>query len=277
MATPSAAAIAASHDFQAPLVDRDGIGGNSPPDPLTILRDEMAERVAPLLARRKEIEARLPNVPERIDDDVTAGKVADFIKVTNAAIKAAEGFRVTEKEPHLAASRAVDGFFKTELTEPLEKVKKALEPRLTDFQRRKVEEERRIRLAAEKAAQEAADRAAKDAAEAAAAMQTEADLPAAIAAEEQARVATTDAVQAAREAAAKPAELSRSRGEYGAVASLRETVVGEIVDRDKLDLERLRPYLPLDGLQKALNAFVKSGGRDLAGARIHVQTTSVVR
>lgn len=269
MAPPSAAAIAASHDFQAPHVDRDGIGGNLPPDPLTILREEMAERVAPLLARRKEIEARLPNVPERIDDDATAGKVADFIKVTNAAIKAAEGFRVTEKEPHLAASRAVDGFFKTELTEPLEKVKKALEPRLTDYQRRKVEEERRLRIEAE--------RIAREAAEAAATMQTEADLPAAIAAEEHARVATTDAVQAAREAAAKPAELSRSRGEYGAVASLRETVVGEIVDRDKLDLERLRPYLPLDGLQKAVNAFVKAGGRDLAGARIHTQTTSVVR
>lgn len=277
MSTPSAAAIQAAHDFQAPPAEREGIGHNMPPDPITILRNDLAEKAVGLIMRRKEIEARLPHVPERIDDDETAGKVADFIKVAMAAHKAAEGMRVAEKEPHLAAGRAVDGFFKSELTDPLEKVKKALEPRLTDYQRRKAEEERRLRLEAERVAREEADRRAREAAAAAASMQTEADLPAAIAAEEQAHIAQADVAQAERASGAKSAELSRARGEYGAVASLRETWVGEIVDRDKLDLERLRPYLPLDGLQKAVNGAVKAGIRDLAGARIHLQATSVVR
>ncbi|MGE0726394.1 MAG: hypothetical protein AB7O45_18620 [Alphaproteobacteria bacterium] len=270
---PTAAQIEAAHAFQAPP----SIGHNAPPDPLAILRDNLAEKAGPLLARRREIEGRLPNVPERIDSDETAGKVADFVRLIAAAHKSAEGMRVAEKEPHLAAGRTVDGFFKAELTDPLERAKRSLEPRLTDWQRRKAEAERARRLAEEQKAREEAERAAAAARAAADTLASDADLPAAIAAEESAALAAADAEAAARAAAAKSAELSRTRGDMGAVASLREAWVGEIEDRAALDLEALRPYLPMDALQKAVNAYVRAGGRGLRGARIFKSATTVVR
>lgn len=269
--TPTAAQIQAAHDFQSP-----GPGHNLP-DPLTILRDNLAEKAAALLARRREIEGRLPNVPARIDDDETAGKVADFVRLIAAAHKGAEALRVAEKEPHLAAGRAVDGYVKAELTDPLDRAKRSLEPRLTDWQRRKAEAERAARLEAERLAREEAERAAAAARAAADTLATEADLPAAIAAEESAALAAADADAAAKAAAAKSADLSRTRGDLGAVASLRETWVGEIEDRATLDLNALRPYLPLDALQKAVNAYIRAGGRELRGARIYLSATTVVR
>jgi len=40
------------------------------------------------------------------------------------------------------------------------------------------------------------------------------------------------------------------------------------LDRDKLDLEKLRQHIPADALDKAVRSFVKAGGRELAGCTI---------
>ena len=159
----------------------------------------------------------------------------------------------------------------------MDKAAKLASTPLTVYERRKADEARRAREEEERLAREA-ERAAREAAEAAAeAVKSEEDLDAAIIAEEEANRAAQEAQDAARAAEANNAELSRNRGEHGAVASLRTTWTGEIADTHTLDLEVLRPFFSMDALQKAVNGFVRQGGRELKGARIFEQTHSVVR
>ncbi len=71
--------------------------------------------------------------------------------------------------------------------------------------------------------------------------------------------------------------MSRQRSDYGAVASLRRFWDMDDLDRETLDLATLRPFLPLDALEKAVRAFIKSGGRELKGVRIFENTATSVR
>ena len=89
--------------------------------------------------------------------------------------------------------------------------------------------------------------------------------------------ASADLVKAAQAAAVKPAELSRTRGDYGAVSSLRTQWVFDEIDRASLDLEALRFHIPADGLEKAVRSFIKAGGRELRGTRIFETTVATVR
>lgn len=234
---------------------------NLPIDPLVLLQQNLEEKNAALLRRRDELLESFGRAPAEIANDDVAGKVGDLIKLITAHSKSADAARVNEKEPHLAAGRAVDGFFK-KLVEPLDKAKTALNQRLEPFLRAKAEEARRQeREAAERARQEA-DRLAQQA-------QTPAELDTAIAVEASA--------QAHQESAdAKPAEHARTRGDLGSVATLRTTWEVEITDRAALDLNALRPHLATDALEKAARAFVKSGGRKLEGARIFEKQSAVV-
>ena len=90
-------------------------------------------------------------------------------------------------------------------------------------------------------------------------------------------MAQVEAVYASAAAAAKPAELSRTRGDLGAVASLRTEWVSEVEDRAVLDLEPLRHHFTPDALDKALRAAVKAGARDIKGARIYQRQVAAVR
>lgn len=69
----------------------------------------------------------------------------------------------------------------------------------------------------------------------------------------------------------------RVRGDYGGLATLSTRWVGEVADRDDLDLEALRPHLKISHLDAAIAAFIKDGGRDLQGADIFTKTTTVIR
>lgn len=253
-----------------------GIGHNDPPDEIAALRERLETTSDALLRRRDELLAASSRVPAAIDDEETCGKVADYIKQVAACAKAAEGARIAAKEPHLAAGRVVDGFFKA-VTDPLDKLKRQIEARLTDYQRRKAEAERRRREEEARRQAAEAERARREAEAAAAAIATEADLVPAIGAEEQARQAAADAALAAKGAAAKPAELSRSRGDYGAVASLRTFWDFRDLDRNTVDLETLRPHLPLDAIEKAVRSYIRAGGRKLRGCEIFENTTTAVR
>lgn len=252
-----------------------GIGDNRPPSDADPLRERLSEDYADLVTRRDDLLEAAERIPE-IDSDSIAGKVADFIKQLAATVKAAESHRVAEKEPYLASGRTVDGWFKG-ISDPLSAKKKAVEQRLTVYQRKKAEEERRRREEAERIARAEAERQRKEAEAAAAALAEETDLDAAIEADERAKQAQADAVAAERAADAKQAELSRTRGEYGSVASLRTFWVGEVEDRDRLDLEALRPHFSLEDMNRAVRSFVKAGGRQLSGAKIFEDTQTVVR
>lgn len=248
---------------------------NNPPADANPLRDRLAEDSAALLARRDELLDGATRVPATIGDDETAGKVADFIKLTTACMKNAEATRVARKEPFLESGRIVDAFYKA-VTDPLDKMKRGIEGRLTVWQRAKAEEERRVRAEAERVAREAAEAAAEAARLAERAANDEAQLQRAIEAAERAKQAQADAVVAERAATVKPAELSRTRGEVGAVASLRTFWDFTDLDRDTLDLEALRQHVPADALEKAVRSYVKAGGRQLRGVRIFENTATRV-
>ena len=259
---------------QAPAIAK--IGDNMPPHDADPLRDRLSETHAALLKRRDELLAASERAPSEVSDEDTAGKVADFIKQIAACIKNTDTHRVAEKEVYLAGGRTVDGWFK-KIADPLAEAKAKIEARLTIYQRRKADAERRAREEVERAARAEAERAAKAAAEAEAAIKAASDLQAAIVAEAAAAQAAADAEKAKKAAEAKPAELSRSRGDYGAVASLHTFWDFADLDRATLDLEALRQHLPADALEKAVRAFVKAGGRELRGARIFENTGTKVR
>ena len=252
------------------LVNDAGIGHNRPPDPIEDLRAQLAETHAPLSQRKEDLLAMGERAPASVDDEDTAAKVADAIKACAAFAKNAQAARVSAKEPHLAAGRAVDGWFAA-LADPVEKVKARLTALLTDYQkivaaaeraRREAEaaELRRQQQEAERQRQEA-ERLAREAR--AAARRAEDDKAAAVAdrlrAEQEARDAKAAADQARAEAekakasaAEKPAEMSRQRTDLGAVASLRRTWKFRVVNPEIVP----RSFLTVDNA--AITAFIKA-------------------
>lgn len=232
-------------------------GSNNPPPDANPLLERLTEEAAPLAKRRDELLAACERVPD-VDSDEIAGKVADLIKLVTACSKNAEAARISTKEPFLASGRLVDSFYKR-ITDPLDKAKKLVEHRLTLWQRAVAEAERKRREEAERLARDAAAAAAKAAREAEAAMRTQAGLDAAVEAAERARVAAADAVVAERAAQAKPAELSRTRGDVGAVASLRTWLDFTDLDMSEVDLEKLRAYISPDAIEKAVRSFIRVG------------------
>lgn len=211
--------------------------GHNRPDPLEALRDELAVRNKPWLDRVRELLEDSTNVPASVTD-ANVENVQDFVKSVKACV--AEGdknLRPKEKEPYLSAGRTVDGFFAT-LIGDLHKMLSPIEVRLTSYLKAKADREKLER-------------------DALAAMDSSPPSP------------TT------REPSR--AELSRSRGAYGSVASLRSMWTFRDLKRETLDLEKLRPYIPAPALETAVRAYIKAGGRSLKGVEIVVDEKAVVR
>lgn len=248
-----------------------GIGHNLPPLP-EILKEETEA----LAKRRDELHGAVGRVPETIPDEATSGRVSDLIKLIIKCQQQAKADHKARKEPFLTAGRQVDAAYSA-ITEPLDRDKKLLDDRQTLYQRQKAEAERRAREAEARRLAEEAERQRRAAEAAAAALETEDDLEAAIAAEERAQQLAADTAQHERAAAAPVAELSRTRGEYGSVSSLTTFWDFRDIDRSTIDIEALRPYLPLDAIEKAVRQFIKSGGRKLAGCEIYENTRSRTR
>lgn len=254
------------------------LGDNKPPADLLVgdsLRDKLRDENYELIQRRDQLLDASTRIPPITDDDV-AGKVSDYIKQLSALVKASETNRTGAKEPYLEGGRNVDGFFKA-ITDPVEKVKTDTQRKLTTYLREKEEAARRARQEEERLAREAAEAARKEAERLAADAADAAGLDSAIGAEKAAEAAQADLVKAERASDVKPAELSRTRGEYGSMSSLRTQWVFDEVNRDEIDLETLRFHLPSDGIEKAIRSFIKAGGRELKGTRIFETTAAVVR
>lgn len=254
------------------------LGHNAPPPDLLVgeaLTERLRDEHAALIRRKDDLLAAAQRVPAVTDDDA-AGKVSDFIAQLKGCAKAADTARVGEKEPYLAGGRSVDGFFKG-IISPIEDVEKKVRNSLTIYHREKEAEERRRRMEAERIAREEAEARRREAEDAARALRDQQSLEDAIAADKAARLAEADAVKAAQAAAAKPADLSRIRGEYGAVSSLRTEWVFEGLDRHQIDLEALRHHFTTAAIESAIRAFIKAGGRQLEGVRIYETTVANVR
>lgn len=225
------------------------------------LASDLAENHQDLTTRAEELHAAAARVPERLDDE-TAPKAADFIKQLSATIKDADGRRIAAKEPFLSAGRTVDGFFKR-VGDLLDKDKAAVSRKLTAFQQAKAEEERRRhaaeaeaqrqaeaearrmaeeaerqRLAAEAKAAKARTEAGLDAAQEKAARQAEIEANARRLADE----AAANRAAAEKEAQRTSTDLSRTRGDMGAVSSLRKRWTFAVVNLDELP----RKYMKAD-------------------------------
>lgn len=248
------------------------IGHNQAPDDQVLLQERLNDSTAELRNRHDELIAAVERIPEECNDDETAGKISDMIKLITACSKSFETKRVGEKEPFLTLSRSVDGFFK-KFTENLDGAKRKASRPLEVYLKRKEDERRRAAEEAARVQREEAERLAREAELLAKANMPEASndvLGEAVRVEEQAQ-------KAEKQAEAKPAELARTRGDYGSLATLRTTWVGEIVDKKELDLEALRPFMSDDVLQKLVNAAVKAGFKELRGVKIYQKSEATVR
>ena len=204
-----------------------------PPDPHDAMRAKFDDDYREIRFRKDDLLAACDRVPATIDDADTARRVTDTIRMLNECAKNAEAFRVSEKEPHLAATRAVDGWFKR-ITEPIGKAKAELTRRLTAWQTAEADRVRRERLAEEarlrdieKKRREAAEKAEREA-EAAAKRQADAD--------ERAAQAERDAEAAERRKADAEAAAETARQEAADLAA-QARLDADAAEQDAADKE----------------------------------------
>jgi hypothetical protein len=239
-------------------------GHNNPPSEIELLQERLQEAHTELC---NAIDKRLANaakVPKVCKDDVTAQKITDMISLIIKAKSAAQKAHKSEKEPFLTQGRFVDNFFNS-MIKKLDEAAKTINRPLTAWQQQKV-------AAARAAAAEEAEKARLEAEQhnnAGAALEAEGMHAAAgvAFAESEAYERRADAMDLT--SAAKPNQIVQTRTASGAVASLRTTMKGEVINRNELDLESLRPYFHIDDLNGALKRFIAAGGTELKGAKIY--------
>ena len=178
-------------------------GHNRPPDPIEVLRQQLADTHGPLIARCNELLG--VDLPTEMNDEEEA-RVSHVIKSCTKFVRNAEVTRLDANEPHRALIAATDGFFKA-MSDKVEALKaKMSKEYLTPYQQKKAD--------AEKARREA------EAAEARRRQEEEAKR----AREEQARLA--EAKRKEREAKEAAEKAERERQEEVARAE-RERLVAE--------------------------------------------------
>lgn len=268
-------------------------GANNPPPDLKVgeaLREELRDNHRDLLARRDELLQMVEDFQAdhaSVDDDETSGVLAGVITQLSKVAKEAGAIHKGIKAPFLEGGRIVDNFFVGQIAAKLEQRAETLNRLQTAYLRAK--DDRKRREAAEAAARARAEedarrREAEKAEREKRAAERAAAKPPTLFAEGQGPDATAAAADAARRAedarraqeqarverqaqeataAASPAELSRTRGDY-ALASLRTTVDFEVEDITKVPPEFLTVNAPL--VRAAIRG--KDGRKTIPGLRI---------
>jgi hypothetical protein len=210
-------------------------GSNAPPPPAPLTPEQIAAyldyAMAALLDRRAEVIAALDasaKAHPTIDDDDTLDLVAENVRMANKLVSASEDKRKTEKAPFLTGGRAVDGWF-TAFGIPIIEARKPVQAAMTDYGTRVEAERRAIAIEAQRIADAAAAQAAAAAADllARATPPVERELNQTF---DAAAAAAREAEKAAALANARPADLTRSTGLYGATTSMRVTWKWRVTD-----------------------------------------------
>jgi hypothetical protein len=237
-------------------VDTAGLGHNRPPQPLdaTLLLDWLEPELEPLRPRAAALVAaverfKAAHVPIRDDDE--QGNAAEFVRQLRAFVKAAEDLRRQLGQPYLDCTSTLNTAFK-KLEASVITGREAVDEALTQYARMRALEERRRREAEAEAKRKAAELAELQARKSGAGDPTW----------DRAVDTAQRAEKAERAAAAGPADLSRVRGDMGAVASLREHWDYEVTDADAVP----RLYLHIN--PAAIRAAIAGGAREIAGLRI---------
>lgn len=245
---------------------------NNPPSEVELLQIRMSNDHEKSLSHAQALIEAADRLPTEVSDDETADKLADYIKKVGARRKDVESIRVAEKEPFLNLGRMVDGFFKN-VTDRLDGAKMKAQRPLDVYMKQKAAAEQRRRDEEAKALREKAEAEAAAAASLAAANKPHE----AYGMMDQALTTEKTAAKMEVAAEARPADMARTRSASGSVATLRTRWVGKVIDRSQIDYATLAPFFTDEAVQKALNAFVAAGRRELRGAVIEEESTTVVR
>lgn len=240
-----------------------GLGHNNPPEdtPKTI-PEILAEKSAETLGKIEPLAERANALPRVINTEEELNKVVPVVLDAKDLVKNLEAERKVEKDPHFKAGKEVDAFFNAH-KERIGKIVTVFEGLASDFQQRKIEAER---LARAKEAREAEEKARKELQKAEEAKRPETrekrmDL---------AEAAQADADRAAAAVQKTNAELGKVKGS-GGTASARTTWSFSIEDFDKIDLNKIRHFIPRDAIEQGLRAFVKlqKGSASVEGVRFY--------
>lgn len=242
------------------------IGHNNPPSEIEILKQRLDgyEDEAATYAR---LESK--PVPKDIDSDELAGELTEHIKALKGLSGKIEAIHKKEKAPFWDACTTADKW-KREYLAKIDKLSASATAPLMAWNRKKEEAERQ-RLA-EIAAKE------KEAADALAAQ--------AIAHEDAGINDTAEellglAVKAENKAGfiEHKAETFRahSRSTTGAVSSNSKKNTAEVINRDILDIEKLRKYFSDGELDRVVKAAARDGVTEIKGARVYEVETLNIR
>lgn len=248
------------------------LGHNNPPSPIEETQSRLKEQYEPLLFTARTLIGKAKDLlPSKIEDDETSGQFSDLSKELAGHIKALDSTRTGEVEPHLAQQRTINSFFNLPI-ETLKTTRTALDKSVQSHLQQKFLQKQR-----DDAAEAVRKKAESEALVETATKLEEAGLN--NAAENtfvKAQVANNQALQQeAKAAQLKPAD-ARTRGQ-SSLATLTHKWKGQVTDYGLIDLELLRPYLPQDAIDKALNKYVLNGGRNLRGASIYQDATVSTR
>lgn len=135
---------------------REAIGGNNPPEPIELLRAQLKETHADLIARSVALLGLAERLPEVMDDEWEA-KISEAIKSCTKFSRASEVTRLDANEPYRALIAATDAFFKG-MSDKVDALKgKLSKDYLTPYQTEKAARERRRREEEARIARERAE------------------------------------------------------------------------------------------------------------------------
>ncbi len=269
-----------------------------------ITTDRLAANYGGIITRLNSLDARLSELPTRIDDDDTCGHWQDFIKELDDHAKAIEATREDVKAPFLAAGSIVDSFFKALATrEPkrpgrAELIRARVAIIVENYLQRKATAERQRREAEARALREAEDRRRREAEEREAMarraeernrgaeaerQQFQADLAA-----KEAQCIADKAMYVEQSAQAPSADLARTRSAGGSLGTLTDKWQFEISDITAVKGAPIWAYVKREHKEAAIRAFMNANApkqfgegqewQPLAGVRFYrVQKLQVRR
>jgi hypothetical protein len=290
------------------------VGDNIGVDHAEIVNSRLTDDYRESVKSVDELLDEARKLPKEVTSDPEAVTFGGVIKRLRDVDTRLEAFREAEKQPFLRGGNAVDSFFHS-LRDKIARRRKGdrsvnpgaidiLQSRIDTWQDKKIAEERarllreqaeRDRIAREDAArllkaQQEAEEAARAAARARSAATQEARNAEAAAAAEQAALAKAKAELAQEQAdearlatLVKPADISRVRGVAtgggGVLLTTSREPYALLVDRAKIDLEKLRPFFTDAEIEKALRGWARSTGHrvQMPGAEVGVGNKGVTR
>jgi hypothetical protein len=245
-----------------------GIGHNNPPSDMEIVLARLSDHERTIRERMS-----FPAAPSVIAEEREAGRVTDTIKGIKGLIKKVSDTHKAVKDPYLECGRAVDAW-KKKLEGELEVISVGFTGPLNAFLEKRAQEERHRQIEAARAERERAEALAAEA-------QAHAEAGIDDTANELMDAAISTEIMAERMEdkvhLATPSQLARARSLHGASASQKLVWAGEIKNISAIDLNQLRSHFTVDAIQKAINAFVRDGGRQLDGVLIEQRTQLAIR